>query len=103
MVVIFARQTSFDAGSIFRVNRSHVTLSFLFVHGTCTVFCSRCSRPSRTIQAVSVNPPRSSSPTATLTGHWVRPGAVQNLFSTRPARETSTSARPRLYPVPMIA
>ena len=34
MVVIFARQTSFAAGSSFRVNRSQLTANFLFVHGT---------------------------------------------------------------------
>ena len=91
---IFARHTSLAPGSSRRVNRSQVMESFLLVQGTFTTCDSERSRPSRTIQARTVKPPRCSSATFTATGHCVRLGSVQNRSSTSPARDTSTSTRP---------
>ena len=58
VVATVARQTSFVPGSTRRVNRSQLMASFLSVQGTSTARDSVCSRPSRTIQARSVKPPR---------------------------------------------
>ena len=93
--MIFARHTSCFPGSTRRVNRSHSIVRLLFVHGTSTVSVRLSSRPSCTSQARTVNPPRCSSPTFTLTGHCVLPGSVQKRESVLPACDTSTSARPR--------